>query len=232
MLHVLVAEGRRVTEEIFEAIASGGTARVAELIAANPALARRRRDGASALLFARYCFKPEIVALLRPACGALDIFEAAALGEIDRVRALIDSDAALVNAVAEDGFGPLGLASFFNHEAVVALLLARGADSAKASANAMKVMPLHSAVAACSVAIARLLLSAGAPVDARQGGAMGFTPLMEAALNGQDALVELLLRHGATPDLRDDREMSAADHARSNGHEELAARLEQAAGLA
>ena len=55
---------------------------------------------------------------------------------------------------------------------------------------------------------------------------------MEAALNGQDELVELLLRHGANPDLRDDKEMSAADHARAGGHDALAQRLDDAAGAA
>jgi uncharacterized protein len=172
----------------------------------DPALARARRDGVSAILFARYCFKPDIVALLRPHCGALDIFEAAALGEVERVRALLDDDPTLANAAAPDGFGPLGLASFFDHEPVAALLRARGADSAKPSANAMRVMLLYSAAASRSVPIARALIAAGAPVDARQGsGEAGFTPLMEAALNGQVEMVELLLRHGANPDLRDER---------------------------
>lgn len=162
-----------------------------------------------------------------------DIFQAVCAGDAMRVRALLDGNAALVNAVAPDGFSALGLASFFGHEAVVALLLARGADAAKASANAMKVMPLHSAAAARSVPIARVLIAAGAPLDARQGsGDAGFTPLMQAALDGQDELVELLLRHGANPDLRDDREMSAADHARAGGYEALAQRLDAAAGAA
>jgi uncharacterized protein len=221
-----------VSDEIFAAIRSGDVPGVDALIAANPALARARKDGASALLFARYCFKPDVVALLRPHCGDLDIFEACALGEIGRVQVLLDANPTLTNAVAEDGFGPLGLASFFSHERVVQLLLARGADPRRASSNAMKVMPLHSAAAARSVPIARLLIAAGAPVDARQGHDRGFTPMMEAALNGQADLVELLLRHGANADLRDDKEMSAADHARAAGHEALGERLDAAAGLA
>ena len=161
--------GSALSDVIFQAIGKGDAARVAALVADDPALARARKDGVSAVLYARYCFKPDIVAILRPHCGALDIFEASALGEADRVRALIDGDPALVNAVAPDGFGPLGLASFFDHEPVVTLLLAHGADAAKASANGMKVMPLHSAAAARSVPIARALIAAGAPLDARQG---------------------------------------------------------------
>lgn len=218
--------------DIFEAIAAGDTARVGALIQGTPALARARKDGASAILFARYCARPEIVALLRPACGDLDIFEASALGDTGRVRALLDHDTSLANATAENGLGPLGLASLFGHGQSVALLLSRGADAARASLNAMKMMPLHSAMAARSVAIARILIGAGAPVDARRGDGPGLTPLMMAAIDGQDELVELLLRHGANPDLRDDNDMSAADHARGNGYEALAERLDQAAGLA
>lgn len=233
MLHPAVAKGRRaLTDDIFNAIAAGDTTRVAALIQGNPALARARKDGASAILFACYCARPEIVGLLRPACGDLDIFEASALGDIEGVRTLLDHDAGLANATAEDGFGPLGLASLFGHEHCVALLLSRGADAARASLNATKMMPLHSATAARSVAIARILIAAGAPVDARRSDGSGLTPLMMAALDGEDELVELLLRHGANPDLRDDNDMSAADHARSNGYEALAERLDQAAGLA
>ncbi len=233
MLRPAVARGRvALTDDIFEAIASGDTIRVAVLIEGDTERARARRNGASALLFACYRSVPEMVALLRPACEPLDIFEASALGDIERVRALLDRDAKQANAVAEDGFGPLGLASSFGHGKTVELLLSRGADPARASQNAMKAMPLHAAVAARSVAIARLLIAAGAPVDARQGDGPGLTPLMAAALDGQDELAELLLRHGANPDLRDDNGMSAADHARNSGHDTLADRLDRAAGLA
>ena len=45
----------------------------------------------------------------------LDVFEAAAVGRADRVRELLDEDPSLANAWAEDGFQPLGLASFFGH---------------------------------------------------------------------------------------------------------------------
>ena len=115
-----------------------------------------------------------------------------------------------------------GLASFFDHEPAVRLLLSRGARVGEASANSMRVMPLHSAAAARSVPIARLLLERGAPVNARQGEGGGFTPLMEAALNGQMDLIELLLAFGADRTLRDGEGRSAADHARSRGHEDAA----------
>jgi ankyrin repeat protein len=61
--------------------------------------------------------------------GGLDIFEACALGDAECVKALLESDGRLANAVAQDGFGPLGLACFFGHEPVARMLLA----SARAS---------------------------------------------------------------------------------------------------
>jgi uncharacterized protein len=160
-----------------------------------------------------------MVAFLRSRRSDLDVFEAVALGDEKR-------DPALANAVAEDGFGPLGLAAFFDQEPVVRLLRGRGARVDAAAANHMRVMPLHSAAAAHSVPIARVLLAHGAPVNARQGtGDLGFTPLMEAALNGQVEMVDLLLAHGADPALRDEKNLTAADHARERGHAALAARL-------
>src|SRR5205814_6319655 len=42
----------------------------------------------------------------------LDVFEASALGRADRVRELVAADPSLVNAYGDDGFHPVGLASF------------------------------------------------------------------------------------------------------------------------
>jgi ankyrin repeat protein len=208
------------------AVTTGDAATVESLVRADPQLASARRDGVSAILLATYHHKPDVVACLRRHVVTLDIFEASALGERDRVSALLETDPHLANAVAGDGFGPLGLASFFGHEPVVRQLLEHGAKVDEASSNAMHVMPLHSAAAARSVPIARLLLERGAPVDARQGGgSLGFTPLMEAAFNGQAEMVETLLGHGAHPGLRDEESRTAADHARARGHAAVAERL-------
>src|SRR5215218_10755903 len=77
----------------------------------------------------------------------LDVFEAAAVGRTDRLRELLDEDPGLANAWAEDGFQPLGLASFFGHLEAARLLVERGAEANSASRNDFNVMPLHSAAA-------------------------------------------------------------------------------------
>lgn len=130
----------------------------------------------------------------------LDVFEAAAVGRAGRVRELLDQDPSLANAWAEDGFQPLGLASFFGQVEAARLLVERGAEVNSASRNEMKVMPLHSAAATddpeARYELARLLLEAGAEPNARQQD--DFTPLMAAEQSGDERLRSLLKERGAT----------------------------------
>jgi uncharacterized protein len=130
----------------------------------------------------------------------LDVFEASGLGRSDRVGELLDADPSLANAWADDGFQPLGLASFFGHPETARLLVERGAEVNSASRNAMKVMPLHSAAAApdpdVRYEISQLLLEAGADPNARQQDE--YTPLMAADQHGDTRLRDLLVEHGAT----------------------------------
>jgi uncharacterized protein len=130
----------------------------------------------------------------------LDVFEAAAVGRTERLRELLDADPSLANAWAEDGFQPLGLASFFGHVEAARLLVERGAEVNSASRNEMKVMPLHSTAATpdpeARYELAELLLEHGADPNARQQD--DYTPLMAADQHGDERLHDLLLEHGAT----------------------------------
>jgi ankyrin repeat protein len=130
----------------------------------------------------------------------LDVFEAAAVGRTERLRELLDEDPGLANAWAEDGFQPLGLASFFGHVDAARLLIERGADVNSASLNEMKVMPLHSAAATGDAdtryELAKLLLDNGADPNAHQQDE--YTPLMAADQHGDERLRDLLVERGAT----------------------------------
>jgi ankyrin repeat protein len=130
----------------------------------------------------------------------LDVFEAAAVGRTERLGDLLDKDPSLANAWAEDGFQPLGLASFFGQVDAARLLVERGAEVNSASRNDFKVMPLHSAAATddpdVRYELAELLLEHGADPNARLQD--DFTPLMAADQHEDERLRALLVEHGAT----------------------------------
>ena len=160
--------------------------------------------------------------------GEIDVFEAAGLGDAERVRRLLTEDSALVGARSDDGFTALHFAAFFGTSDCAAVLIDGGADVASVAANGMKVQPLHSASASRSTTTSRLLLEAGAPADAVQTG--GYTPLHEAALHTDRELIELLLSHGASAGVANDQGQTPADLARSEGHDDIADELEARLG--
>ena len=181
---------------IFEAIQSGDAAAVQKTLADDPAAVDARRDdGVSAVRAALYLQRQDLADVVLAAGPTLDMFDAAAVGDLDRLTALLDSDPALANAWSSDGFGPLHLAAFFGRGDAVRLLLDRGADVHAAARNDLRVQALHSAVAARSTEIVAALLVAGADPNARQQG--DFTPIMAARQHDDAALVRLLLDHGA-----------------------------------
>jgi ankyrin repeat protein len=206
---------------VFALIEGGDVAALRELLAANPeTAASRRADGTSAVLWARYNFELEAVEALLAVLPALDVFEAAATGRTDALRAELARDPGLATAFAPDGFTALGLACFFGHREAVEVLLAAGARVNDQSRNPMRVAPLHSALAGSDQTIVELLLDAGADVNLVQ--ADGYTPLHEAAQNGDQVMAERLVAAGADPRARLDDGSTPADSARAAGHTVLA----------
>ncbi len=142
----------------------------------------------------------------------LSVFDAAAFGRVERLRAILDDDPVQATALSEDGFTALHLAVFAEQADAAQILIDRGADvNALSSGEIARVPPLGTAAFARSVPLARLLLDAGADVNARGGG--GFTALHSAAQNGDEELVRLLLDRGADPGLATDDGKRPADFA-------------------
>jgi ankyrin repeat protein len=152
----------------------------------------------SPLMESLYAGKTDEAHALASARSDLDVFEAAAVGDVDRLRALLDAVPALAGAWSEDGFTALHFAAFFGHPEAAKLLVERGADLEARSTNtqfALDAAPLHSASAAGQLEVCEVLLEAGADVNAVQHG--GYTALLDAAANGNAELVALLLERGA-----------------------------------
>lgn len=210
--------------ELIEAVQQGNIALLRDLLSRDPALAGSRDSaGLSALMHAVYRGRTDAIKLLRECELTLDIFEAAALGDISRLSTLLQQNRALVNAFGPDGFTPLHLAAFFNQSQAARLLLDHGADPAAVAKNPTRLMPLHSAASGRNLATVRDLLDRGAPVNARQ--IQGWTPLHSAAQNGQEEVIALLLQHGADLTSKNDEGVSPADVATKAGHLQLAKRL-------
>ncbi|MEE8169815.1 MAG: ankyrin repeat domain-containing protein [Phycisphaerae bacterium] len=212
------------TQDAFDAIRSDDADRLKTLLANEPALAEARdAQGVSLLMQACYRQRPDLVELILPLRREPDVFEAAAIGRLEGVTQALDQSAEQVHAISPDGFTPLHLACYFGHEAIVHLLLKRGANSDAVSKNAMALQPLHSASVSGRRAIVRALLDHGADVNARQHG--GWTPLHGAAASGDDVLIDMLLKAKADSTAVNDDGKSPADVAEQRNHKAAATAL-------
>jgi len=190
-------------DAFIEAITKGDAAKINDLLKSDPSLNRTTdKNGVSAILLATYYSRKDIVEALLKTGMDLDIFEASAAGQTDRVRELLKQNHELVNQFAPDGFYPIGLATFFGHKDTVELLIANGADVRTAAKNAMKVTSLHAAAAGKWIDIAKILLEHGADPNARQMS--GYVPLHEIAGQGSIEFAKLLLDNGADINAKSD----------------------------
>ena len=95
--------------------------------------------------------------------AASDLAIAAALGDLERVRAILEADPGRIQETRPSGKRALSTAVQFGHEAIVRLLLERGADpNAPEGRVAPRGMALYAAAKAGSVALVELLLARGA----------------------------------------------------------------------
>lgn len=210
------------------AVAAGDVDLVRSLLAEDASLASARGgDGVSALLLARYRFDRPVIDALMEVDPDLDVFEAAALGRIDRLRERLLDDPGAASALSPDGFTALHLAAFFGKPEIARTLLETGARVDAYTTNDLANQPLHAAAAARNIEVCRILLAAGADVDATQHG--GYTPLHEAAQHGDVEMVELFLSAGADPTVSVDAGGTPADLAEVAGHHDVAARIREVA---
>lgn len=210
---------------LFEALRSGDANYVRKALIAEPNLVRARDDssGISLLMQALYAREMDLAREILAALNELDPFEAAALGRLGDVAAMVGNAPGVLTSRSTDGFTVLHLAAFFAHPELVTWLVRQGAPVDAIAANPTLVRPLHSAVAAGSLRTASELLDAGADPNAEQRG--GWTPLHAAAKRGDLELVELLLQRGASADRTSADGRTAADLARDGQHAHILERL-------
>jgi ankyrin repeat protein len=184
------------SSELFEAIGAADADRVQAILAEDPGLATARDDdGVSALMRARYRFDRASVRAIREHVPELDLFEAAAFGDLDRITEILMYDPAAVEAYSGDGFTALHLAAFFGQAEATRLLLVHAADPDATGRGWMTGTALNSAASARHADVIRILIDGGADPDAAQSG--GWTPLHAAARNGDRSSVAILLAAGA-----------------------------------
>ena len=185
-----------MSQEFIDAATQGDVTKVKEMLKVDLLLAQSKdQNGLSVILKAAYYGKRDVVDALLASGVQLNIFEAAATGQTDRIRTLLEEDPALVKSYSSDGFAPLSLAVFFGHPDTVDALLAAGADVNAASRETMQLTPLASAMATGQNQIAHTLIEHGANVNAKR--ANDLTPLHTATARGNIEAATLLLEHGA-----------------------------------
>ncbi len=211
-------------EKLEQYITNANLGGLTELLMKEPALAKSRTSHqVSPLMLSCYYKKPAVTTLLLKYLDEISLFEASAAGKFDVVTHLIYNNPESVNAYAEDGFTPLGLACYFGQYEVARYLVLKGADVNLPSNNGFSVYPIHSAVAGNYTQIARMLIENNALVNVKQQA--GATPLHTAAQNGNIDLLILLLEHGADINVRMEGGKLPADLAREKGFDEIAEAL-------
>lgn len=182
--------------EFFDAIRARDLLKITSLLKESPQLAgSQNAQGVSAVLTAVYSGSKEIRDRLLAEKPDLSLEDAAATGNLARVREIVEQKPSLAKSFSPDGFAVVALACVFGHLDVARYLAERGADINTPATNGTGYNALTGAVASGHLAIVQWLLASGANVNYRYSA--GYSPLLTAAANGNVAVVRLLLEHGA-----------------------------------
>jgi ankyrin repeat protein len=212
--------------ELFEAIRTGDAEKVRSLCAANAALVNARNArGQSAVLMACYTGRKEIRDALVENGATLELHEAAAAGDLARVKETVGANPELAKNYSPDGFPVLALAAAFGHEEVAQYLHSKGAGINAIATNGTGYSALTGAVANGNASLVKWLAQNGADVNYRY--AKGHSPLLEAAANGRLDMVKILVAHGADPHARTDDGKNALAFAQERGRREVAEYLRE-----
>jgi len=184
------------TQLFFDAIRAGDLAAVRTSLDEDSALLNgKNAQSQSPVLFSIYNRQKEIRDFLISRGAVLELHEAAAAGDLARVKELLEKDAALARSYSPDGFPVVALAAVFGNFEAVKCLRAKGADINAAATNGSGYSALTGAVTSGHTEIVKWLLENGAEPNYRYSN--NYSPLLNAAANGHLEILKLLQAHGA-----------------------------------
>ena len=137
------------TAQFFKVMQARDMAAVKRMLAAEPQLASARNEkGQSALLLAVYSGNQELCDMLLAQGVPLELHEGAALGQLERVKQLVEKEPSQAQSYSPDGFPVIALTAVFGHLEVAEYLFAKGADINAVATNGTGYNALTGAVAA------------------------------------------------------------------------------------
>jgi uncharacterized protein len=208
------------TDEFLDAIKKGDTARIDHLLQENPTLSNaREKNGVSAIFLALYRGNKTAALAIASKKLELDVFEASAVGDLERLKNTVNNDPSSVFSYSPDGFTALALAAYLGQKESAEYLVERGADLNALARNDTGYTALTGAVSQNHNGIAKFLVVKGAQVNHGYEG--GFTPLMHAAYAGNVELVSFLLENGADPTAKNEEGKTPLTFALEKNHAQI-----------
>jgi len=198
--------------EIFNLIEDGNLNDLKALVRSDSKVARARNDsGQSPIIYAQFQQRDALAEILMTANPFIDIGEAAALGQIQRIREILSLEPELMDAAVYDGLTPLHLAARFGQAVAVEVLLELGSSPTAVAKNHLGLLPIHCAVQSGDAESVEILLDAEALVDATDS--QGKTPVHYAVIEKQATCLQVLLKYGGNPDQIADDGLSPLERA-------------------
>ena len=199
-------------EPLIEALRARDVERARELVEADSELIDAvAANGDTPLMAAIDAGHPEAVDLLLARGAKVDLFTAAALGDLTRIAKLMDDGDSRRFRFNQQGWTALHLAARHGQTAAVRTLLDKGAYLPQLSATHATNSPLHEALANGHRETAEVLIERGSRVDTTD--ARNWTAMHMAVASANRAVVQLLLEHAAPIDERRDNGQTPLDMA-------------------
>src|SRR6202521_2843661 len=121
-------DSRHGFDRAFELLQAGDADGLRRILQQDPAFSEARDStGVSLLMHSLYRGRRDLAELIASKKKALDIFEAAALGRLDRLTECLRDAASAIDSRSKDGFTALHFACFFGQPDAARLLPENGA---------------------------------------------------------------------------------------------------------